>query len=311
MKLLSDLSLLPTMKTPINPLLLSVSLLLGTSAVHAEKKTVVQSVNYPLHYFATRLATESFELHYIVDPEVDPAFWKPEDAALVAFQKADLIILNGATYEKWMKTVSLPSAKQLDTSKGFAKRYLKTAGKAHRHGDGTVHSHAGTTFTTWIDFSQAAQQATAIAARFKTLQPESAEKIDANLAALKSDLDGLDTSMKAFGEKWGDRPLVASHPIYQYLARAYGLKIEAIEWEPEMKITDKDLTALKKILARHPAKWMIWEDQPSAENVAALAAIGVKSVVFSPSANLPGEGDWLDVMKANLKNLETLLPTGG
>lgn len=301
------------MKIPCISLVLCTSWLLASPAFPAEVKSVVHSVNYPLHYFAGRLAaeTESFELHYLVDPEVDPAFWKPGDAALVAFQKADLIVLNGATYEKWMKTVSLPSAKQLDTSKSFAGRYLKTKGKAHRHGDGTVHSHAGTSFTTWMDFSQAAQQATAIADRFKSLQPEAAEKIDANLAALRADLDGLDASMKAFGEKWGDRPLVASHPIYQYFARAYGLKIEAIEWEPEMEITDKDLSNLKKILALHPAEWMIWEDQPTAANIAALDAIGVKSVVFSPSANLSDEGDWLDVMKANVKNLETLLRTGG
>ena len=298
------------MKSPLRSLLLSATLLLGAFALHAQEKTVVQSVNYPLHYFATRLATESFDLQYLVDPEVDPAFWKPKDADLTVFQKADLILLNGATYEKWMKTVSLPAAKMLDTSKAFAKTYLKAESKEHRHGDGSVHSHAGTAFTTWIDFSQASQQAEAIATRFKKMQPGSAEKIDANLVALKSDLDALDASMKAFGEKWGDQPLVASHPIYQYLARAYGLKIEAIEWEPGMEIKDKDLADLKKILAKHPAKWMIWEDAPTAENIAVIDALGVKSVVFSPSANVPGEGDWLGVMKANLANLEALLKAG-
>lgn len=300
------------MKNPLRPLLSCLTLLLGATALSAEEKTVVQSVNYPLHYFATRLAagTESFDLHYLVDPEVDPAFWKPEDAALVALQKADLILLNGATYEKWKKTVSLPSSKQLDTSKSFAKRYLKTEGKTHRHGDGSVHSHAGTAFTTWIDFSQAGEQAAAIAVRFQALQPGAKDQIEANLVALKSDLDALDAAMKAFGEKWGEQPLVASHPIYQYLARAYGLKIEAIEWEPEMTLRDKDLAALKKILARHPAKWMIWEDSPTAENIAALDAIGVQSVVFSPCANRPDEGDWLAVMKANLENLEALVEAG-
>lgn len=298
------------MKMPLRSLLFGAAIFLGGSALHSQEKTVVQSVNYPLHYFATRLATDSFELHYLVDPEVDPAFWKPGDDALTAFQKADLILRNGADYEKWMKTVSLPSSKMLDTSKSFAKRYIKTKGHEHRHGDGTVHSHAGTAFTTWIDFSQASDQAGAIAERFKKLQPGSAAKIDENLATLESDLDALNAAMKAFGEKWGDQPLVASHPIYQYLARAYDLKIEGIEWEPEMKIGDKDLTALKKILAKHPAKWMIWEGEPTAENIAAVEGLGLKSVVFSPSANVPGEGDWLSVMKANVANLEGMLTAG-
>lgn len=294
---------------PLRSLLFGATLLLGATGLRGEEKTVVQSVNYPLHYFATRLATESFELHYLVDPEVDPAFWKPGDDALTAFQKADLILRNGADYEKWMKTVSLPSSKMADTSKSFAKDYIKTKGKEHRHGDGTVHSHAGTAFTTWIDFSQAAEQAGAIAERFKKLQPDSAAKIDENLAALKSDLDALDAAMKSFGGKWGDQPLVASHPIYQYLARSYDLKIEAIEWEPEMKIEDKDLAELKKILAKHPAAWMIWEGEPTAENIAAVEGLGLKSVVFSPAANVPGDGDWLSVMKANIANLEGMLKT--
>ena len=41
-------------------------------------------------------------------PENDPAFWKPDDAAIARFQTADLILRNGAGYAKWMKTVSLP-----------------------------------------------------------------------------------------------------------------------------------------------------------------------------------------------------------
>jgi len=275
--------------------------------VFAQKKTVVQSTNYPLHYFAERLATDVFDLNYVVDPEIDPAFWKPAKSEVSAFQKADLILKNGADYEKWMKRVSLKTSTQVDTSKAFSGKFLKTEGNEHRHGDGSVHSHAGTAFTTWIDFSQAAMQAEAIAVRFKKAQPDAAAKIDGNLAALLADLSSLDGRLKAFGKAWGDQPLVASHPIYQYFARAYGLKIEAIEWEPEMEIKDGDLAELKKILAKHPATWMIWEDAPSEANIAAIAKLGLKSVVFAPCANRPAEGDWLAVMKANVERMEAML----
>ncbi len=278
-----------------------------TLSAFAQKKTVVQSTNYPLHYFAERLGTDVFELNYIVDPEGDPAFWKPAKPEVSAFQKADLIVKNGADYEKWMKRVSLKQSTQVDTSQAFSKNLIKTAGKEHRHGDGTVHSHAGTAFTTWIDFSQAAMQAEAIAARFKQAQPDAAATIDENLAALLADLADLDARMKAFGKVWGDKPLVASHPIYQYFGRAYGLKIEAIEWEAEMEIKDSDLAELKAILAKHPATWMIWEDAPSEANIAAVAKLGLKSVVFAPCANRPAETDWLGVMKANVERMEAML----
>ncbi len=273
----------------------------------AQEKTVVQSTNYPLHYFAERLATESFALHYLVDSEVDPAFWKPAKPTITAFQKADVILKNGADYEKWMQRVSLKSSTQVDTARGFSESFIQVEGKEHQHGDGALHSHAGTAFTTWIDFAQAAQQAEAIAARFKKVRPEDAPVIEQHLAGLLTDLSELDGRMKAFGKAWGDKPLVASHPIYQYFARAYGLQIASIEWEPEMKIEPGDLANLEAILAKHPAKWMIWEDEPSAANIAAIDGLGVKSVVFAPCANRPDEGDWLSVMKANVARMEGLL----
>lgn len=292
----------------MKPVPLLVSALVAVSLpAFGQGRTVVQSTNYPLHYFAERLATDAFELNYLVAPGIDPAFWKPAKADVSAFQEAGLVLKNGADYEKWMKRVSLRTSTQVDTSKAFAGKLLKTEGAEHRHGDGSTHSHAGTAFTTWIDLSQAAMQAEAIAVRFQQAQPGAAAKIDENLAALLADLASLDARLKAFGKAWGGKPLVASHPIYQYFARAYGLKIEAIEWEPEMEIQDGDLAALKAILAKHPAVWMIWEDEPSEANVAAVAKLGLKSVVFSPCANRPAEGDWLGVIKANLERIEGML----
>ena len=65
---------------------------------------------------------------------------------------------------------------------------------------------------------------------------------------------------------------------------------------------------LKAILAKHPAKWMIWEGEPAKESVAKLDAIGVKSVVFDPCGNVPDAGDLLSVMKANVEALEKAFP---
>lgn len=292
----------------MKPVPLLVSALAAVSLpASGQGRTVVQSTNYPLHYFAERLATDAFALNYLVDPGGDPAFWKPAKADVSAFQEANLVLKNGADYEKWMKRVSLRTSTQVDTSKAFAAKLLKTGGAEHRHGDGSTHSHAGTAFTTWIDLSQAAMQAEAVAARFQQAQPGAAAKIDGNLAALLADLSPLDARLKAFGKAWGGKPLVASHPIYQYFARAYGLKIEAVEWEPEMEIEDGHLAELKAVLAKHPATWMIWEDEPSEANVAAVAKLGLKSVVFAPCANRPAEGDWLGVMKANVARIEAML----
>jgi len=51
---------------------------------------------------------------------------------------------------------------------------------------------------------------------------------------------------------------------------------------------------------------MLWEAEPRPETAAQLSALGVESHVFAPCANRPEEGDWLTVMQANLRALESL-----
>jgi zinc transport system substrate-binding protein len=96
--------------------------------------------------------------------------------------------------------------------------------------------------------------------------------------------------------------------VYHYFARRYALNLQAVLWEPETVPDDKAMEELKAILAKHPAKWMIWEGEPAKESVAKLDAIGVKSVVFDPCGNVPDAGDFLSVMKANVEALEKAFP---
>jgi zinc transport system substrate-binding protein len=177
----------------------------------------------------------------------------------------------------------------------------------HSHGSGGDHSHGGIAFTTWLDFQQAIQQAEAVAQALKSVGvPEAtvAERLD----ALKAELRALDERLLAVGRRIANAPLVASHPVYQYLARRYRLNVKAVLWEPEVVPDATAWDDLKKLLSEHPAKWMIWEGEPAPESVAKLTALGVQSLVFDPCGNVPDQGDFLDVMKANVAVLEKAFP---
>ncbi|KPK50972.1 MAG: hypothetical protein AMJ63_13415, partial [Myxococcales bacterium SG8_38_1] len=80
---------------------------LGWSLSSAGERLVVYAVNYPLQYFAQRIAGEFAEVVMPVPPDMDPAFWQPDAAIIGDFQRADLILLNGAGYAKWVSRVSL------------------------------------------------------------------------------------------------------------------------------------------------------------------------------------------------------------
>ncbi len=64
---------------------------------------------------------------------------------------------------------------------------------------------------------------------------------------------------------------------------------------------------LKSLLDTHPAKWIIWEGEPSADAVNRLRQLGIQSTVFDPCGNRPETGDFLSVMENNDNNIKPLL----
>ena len=258
----------------------------------------VYVVNYPLRYFAERIGGEEVR---VVFPAMDgdPAFWKPDGDAVAAFQEADLILLNGAEYAKWVSHASLPESKCVDTSEAFAKDLIRIEGaRTHAHGPTGKHEHGGIAFTTWLDPTQAVAQAHAIQVAFLRCWPEGA--FERRFAALRDDLLDLARRLEAVIPKG---PGVASHPVYQYLARRYGMNLRSVHWEPDEAPGAEGWAELKAILKEHPARWMLWEGEPLAETARTLEALGVKSVVFDPCGNTPGAGDFLTVMDENVAAL--------
>jgi zinc transport system substrate-binding protein len=272
-------------------------------------KPQVLVANYPLQYFAQRIAGNAVDVRFLAPKDEDPAFWQPDEAAITAFQSADLILMNGATYSKWADKVTLPESKVVDTSAAFANNLIKVADVVtHSHGPGGEHSHSGTAFTTWIDFKQAAMQAQAVGGALSKLVPASKETMEKNTEALKDELDALDERMSGLSRRWGSQPVVASHPVYHYLARRYGMNLQALLWEPENVPDDKAMADLNALLSAHRARWMIWEGEPAKESVEKMEAVGLKNVVFDPCGNVPDSGDFLSVMKANVEALEKAFP---
>jgi zinc transport system substrate-binding protein len=279
---------------------------LSTSPVAAEgtDRLTVYTVNYPLQYFAQRIAGEHAEVVFPAPGGVDPAFWQPSAEDIAAYQRADLILLNGAGYAKWTNRVSLPRRRLVDTSAAFRDRTIQVdSGVTHSHGPKGDHSHAGTAFTTWLDPTLAVEQARAIAEALVRMRPEQQAKFNDNLAVLQQDLLALDGRLQAIVAADPDQRFIASHPVYQYLQRRYRLDLQSLMWEPDQDPGEAEWVALGARLTERPVGWMIWEGEPVAASVARLQAMGVQSLVFEPVANRPQQGDFLSVMTRNVERL--------
>jgi zinc transport system substrate-binding protein len=154
-----------------------------------------------------------------------------------------------------------------------------------------------------LNFRFAAQQAKAIEAALSRLLPAQQATFAKQYASLEKDLMALDTSLEMLVDSQRTQPLVASHPVYQYFATRYGLNLQSVLWEPEVMPEDDQWNTLQALLAKHPAKWMIWEGEPMAGSVEKLQTLGVQSLVFDPCGNTPEQGDFLNVMQQNVVNL--------
>ncbi|MEE9287351.1 MAG: metal ABC transporter substrate-binding protein, partial [Gammaproteobacteria bacterium] len=214
------------------------------------------------------------------------------------------ILLNGATYSKWLNKVSLPRRKLVNTSQSFKDQYIEVKDlTTHRHGPQGAHAHAGKAFTTWIDFQLAIQQTEAVHAALERLVPEQKKQFETNFSRLKDDLLALDRRIKEIVTNDRGQPLVASHPVYDYFARRYGLNIRSVFWEPDDVPSATQWRELEAILKDYPAEWMIWEGTPNPDSVDKLKSMEVKSLVFDPCGNVPDQGDFLSIMKQNVENL--------
>jgi zinc transport system substrate-binding protein len=272
---------------------------------YAPTPLLVYTVNYPLQYFAKRIGGDLVEVVFPAPEEVDPAFWSPDADTVASFQRADLILLNGAGYAKWAATASLPLARMVDTSAEFSGRYVPLEeGVTHTHGPESEHAHKGYAITTWLDPIVAIGQAQAIKDALSDALPEQEGILLENFERLKAELLVLDAELElAFGTLAGE-PLVFSHPVYQYLAQRYGLEGTSLHWEPDEAPSDKMWRELQDLLADHPARWVLWEDTPLVDTSRRLAELGLGSVVFDPCANTPAEGDFGTVMLENVSHLE-------
>jgi zinc transport system substrate-binding protein len=283
--------------------------LLGSVSAYGQDRPTVYTVNYPLQYVAERIGGDIVDVVCPATTGEDPAYWIPTTEEVLAYQNADIILLNGADYAGWLNRVTLPPSKMVNTSAERTGDFLAMgAGQAHTHGPGGEHdAHTGWAFTTWLDFDVARSQAAGVLKAFIALTPESEVQFRSNFAHLDKDLMALDSAALELGRRADGRPLLGSHPVYQYLARRYKLNMKSVHWEPDVDPDPTGWRDLERKRGDHKATIMLWEAQPASGTARRLAENGVATVVFDPCASRPPDGDFVSVMRDNLSRLEAAL----
>jgi zinc transport system substrate-binding protein len=271
--------------------------------------SVVYTTFYPMTYFAERIGGDLVDVVCPLPADEDAIFWQPDDATIRDYQRADLIVTNGAEFEKWLLKVSLPEARVVDSTAQITEEFIEFGQSiTHSHGPAGEHAHEGIDGHTWLDPLNAIRQAEEICAGLKVVLQGHEDALETRCDALVAELEALDTELRALTEKYGGQPILASHPAYNYLAQRYEWNVINLDLDPETMPDEETLAGIKTVLEENPAKFILWESAPTAEIAARFTAdLGLTSVVFSPCEQPDDAGDYLAIMKRNVKAMETVL----
>ena len=236
----------------------------------------------------------------------DPAYWKPDQEAITSIQEGKLLLFNGLDYETWAGSLSLPKSKIVDTSTAFQSSYIEVEGVVHSHGPEGEHSHSHKAFTSWLDMNLAREHLKAVHQALIDFKISSKEDLQEKYQGLDSKFADMDSELKRIGKSLEGHALFGSHPVYQYLAKAYGLEIIELHLEPGDYPNEKQWDEIKKISGEKDVKTILWEGEPLEKTKEKLTSLGITSLVYSPCGDMPSEGDFQSVMESNIRNLASI-----
>jgi zinc transport system substrate-binding protein len=275
----------------------------NTSGVN---KPIVRSLSFPVHYLVQQLGGEKIISDCILPVGEDPTSWYPSTEIISSLQQADLIVSNGAGYEGWTKTASLPSSKVLYSAASL--NLIEGKVGTHSHGKGGEHSHGELDPKTWSDPNLFAQQAEVIHKALVNISPEEADYFTKNLTELKQQLQQLSTQYETSLKPLVGVKMSASQPSYSYLAHAYNLEIENFDFDPEKSIESVNLAKFSTWSLGMTKPILLWETEPVKDVKEAFPEYAIQTYIDpleQPESN--NTYDYIAQAKQNIARFDELI----
>ncbi|MDX6217762.1 MAG: zinc transport system substrate-binding protein [Frankiales bacterium] len=273
-------------------------LLTGCSAglAHDGKVQVVASA-YPFAWLAQRVGGPTVDVTDLVPPGAEPhdVELSPQQVGLVS-QASVVVYLHG-----FQPSVddALGSGKQgFDLGTVVTQQPLTTGGEQT-----SKDPHI------WLDPVRMEAAADALADRLAAKDPSHAADYRARAAAVKKDLEAVDTLFQSDLMGCARHEIVTSHSAFGYLGARYGLvQLGITGVSPDEEPTPKKVVEVAQYAKAHHVTTIFFEslvDPKVAKTVA--AEIGAKTAVLDPVEGVHGSDDYLSVQGRNAAALHTAL----
>jgi zinc transport system substrate-binding protein len=280
-----------------------------------EKITVIASF-YPLYEFASRVVGDRAEVSSLVPAGIEPHDWEPTAEGISRRHSADVLVINGAGFEKWADEMKAKVI--VNTSEGIEFDHKEEKGaEDEEHGHGGVVVVVGVNPHMWLDTPDpmlAKHQIDKIRNVMARSDPDpaNADYYNQNTDRFSAELDSLDAFIRSELADWDKSDFIAFHDTFTHFSERYGLKQHSIHGvSPEGEILPQTIQQIIELANELDINVIYSEDlidSRLADTIAYEIPNG-KVLVVSPVEGIDKEEQavgigYIDKMKQNIANLK-------
>lgn len=286
----------------------------SSSADSLHKQPEVITTIYPLHYVAVQVAGENARATSLLPAGGDAHHAEVSLRQVRQLQNADILLfLSEFQPAVDQAAKSNPPASSIDVAqlielRGYAENFDPAEPDQSAHHD--EHDHGVTDPHFWLEPSNLAVIATALAEELGERDPQNSENYLARAEALSTRLLELEGRYETELSRCESSTLVVSHAAFGYLTEPLGLtQIGIAGLDPDSEPSLARIRQIRDTVASQDVTTIFYES-PTNPYVAQKVAdsLGLQTALLDPLEiqNDP-QKDYLDVMNENLQALRTAL----
>jgi len=254
----------------------------------ASGKLPVVATIFPVYDFVRAVGGDRVAVTLLLPPGTEAHNFEPKPADMARVGQARLFVFTSPAMEPWAAKLLAGAGgtvQSVDASRGIT---LRPVGDAD-HGSGALDPHL------WLDFANAEQMVSTIAAALSAADPAGKELYAANAAAYRKQLAELDGRYRTGLATCGSRNLlIAGHDAFGYLAARYQLVSHAaMGVSANAESTPRQVAALVDELKKLPVRTVFAEELASPRLAETLAREAGATVLRLHAAHNPGRDELL------------------
>lgn len=237
----------------------------------------------------------------VSNPAQDPHEFEASPATAASVAAADIVIMNGAGYDDWMRRL-------VQASRRPGRTLLDVAALAHRNPGDNPHI--------WYDVDAVAALGRSLADALSAADPEHRSDYQRRSNAFVLSLDAVKARIAVLRGRYRGTPVTATEPVFGYMADAIGLDMRNRRFQLAVmngvEPSARDVAGIEADLRAHKVKALIYNLQttgPLPERLRALATRSGIRVVGVTETEPPGRS-YQSWMLAQLDALDRALAAG-